>query len=208
MAGRRAAAPAGHRADRGRRPGRGPVLLPRAGWLWSLPALAPALAVVGLAGLWPALAGLVPGAWRRAALAAIGGWWIALAEPLTGTDLFLGRAAGTGAPAAWADSAGAAARDGLAPLLGSGALAVLILWAAAAVVLPHAVRGRSPLAAMAGAAAWAAALVVGSGLVAGALRGAVTHPDARGAAAGALAGAALAAGCSLLRAPRPRLPFP
>jgi hypothetical protein len=186
-----------------------PVLLPRAGWLWSLPALAPALAAAGLAGLWPALAGLVPGAWRRAALAAIGGWWIALAEPLAGRDLFLGRASGTGAPAAWAGSAGDAARDALTPLLASGALAVLILWAIAAVALPYAVvRAPSPLAVIVGAAAWAAALTVGCGLVAGALRGAVAHPDARGAAAGALTGAALAAAWSFMRARRSESPFP
>ncbi len=176
-----------------------PLLLPRAGWLWSLPAAAPALAAAGLAGMWPALAALVSGAWRRAALAALGGWWIVLAEPLAGRDLFLGRAAGTGAPAAWADSPSEAVRDALVPLAGSGALVMLALWAAAAVALPHALRGRSPLAVTLGALAWAVALVVGTGLVAGALRGAVAHSDARGALTGALAGAALAAGLSLLR---------
>jgi len=50
-----------------------------------------------------------------------------------------------------------------------------------------------------GALVWAAALVVGTGLVAAALRGAVAHSDARGALGGALAGAALAAGLCLLR---------
>ena len=176
-----------------------PLLLPRAGWLWSLPAAAPALAAVGLAGLWPALAGLVPGAWRRAALAALGGWWIMLTEPLAGRDLFLGRAGGTGGPGAWAGSPTDAVRDALTPLAGSGALAMLLLWAAAAVALPYALRGRSPVAVALGALVWAAALVVGTGLVAGALRGAVAHSDARGALGGALAGAALAAGLCLLR---------
>jgi len=185
-----------------------PLLLPRAGWLWSLPAVAPALAAAGLAGVWPALAAAAPGAWRRAALAAIGGWWIALAEPLAGRDLFLGRASGTGAPAAWMGSAGDAVRDVVGPLLGSGALVVLILWAAAAVALPYALRGHSPLAVIAGALAWAAPLAVGCGLVAGALRGGVVHPEARGVAAGALTGAALAAGCSLLRARRSAPSFP
>ena len=122
-----------------------PVLLPRAGWLWSLPAAAPALAAAGLAGLWPALAGLVGGKWRRAALAVLGGWWIALSEPVVGRDLFLGRAEGTGAPAAWAGSAGDAARDVLAPLAGSGALLVLAVWAAAAVALPWPRRGWWPV---------------------------------------------------------------
>jgi hypothetical protein len=175
-----------------------PLLLPRAGWLWSLPAAAPALAVAGLAGLWPALAGLVSGAWRRAALAALGGWWIALAEPLAGRDLFLGRASGTGATTAWSGSAHDAVRDALVPLADSGALAILALWAVAAVALPYVLRGRTPLPVVLAAVAWAAALVVGTGLLAGALRGALAHPDARGAVTGALAGAALAAGLSLL----------
>jgi hypothetical protein len=175
-----------------------PLLLPRAGWLWSLPAAAPVLAVAGLAGLWPALAGLVSGAWRRAALAALGGWWIALAEPLAGRDLFLGRASGTGATTAWAGSAHDAVRDALVPLADSGALAILALWAVAAVALPYVLRGRTPLPVVLAGVAWAAALVVGTGLLAGALRGALAHPDARGAVTGALAGAALAAGLSLL----------
>jgi eukaryotic-like serine/threonine-protein kinase len=179
-----------------------PLLLPGAGWLWSLPAAAPALAAVGLGGLWPALAGLASGAWRRAALAALGGWWIALAEPLVGRDLFFGRASGTAAPAAWAGSVDDAVRDALVPLGGSGALALLGLWAVAAVALPYALRGRTPLSVMLGGVAWAAGLVVGTGLLAGALRGALAHPDARGALGGALAGAALAAGLSFLGARR------
>jgi hypothetical protein len=76
---------------------------------------------------------------------------------------------------------------------------MLRVWAAAAAVLPYALRGRSPVAVALGAFAWAAALVVGTGLVAGALHGAVAHSDARGALGGALAGAALAAGLCLLR---------
>src|SRR5204862_1398871 len=104
--------------------------------------------------------------------------------------------------------AGGAVLHALRPLLGSGALFVLILWAAAAVALPYALQAPSPLAVIAGALAWAAALAVGCGLVAGALRGAVVHPDARGIAAGALTGAALAAGWSLLRARRSAPSFP
>jgi hypothetical protein len=53
-----------------------------------------------------------------------------------------------------------------------------------------------------GALGWAGALVVGTGLLAGALRGALAHPDAAGAVGGALAGAALAGGLSLLGARR------
>ena len=185
-----------------------PLLLPRAGWMWSLPALSPALAAVGLACLWPAFAGLLRGGWRRAALAAIGAWWIALAEPLAGRDLLLGRAAGTGATGAWAGSAADAVRDVLAPLVQSGALAVLLLWAAAAVVLPYALRGRTPPGVIAGALAWAAALALGTVLCASAVAGAGVHPGARETTAAALAGAAIAAGWSLLRARRSAPRFP
>ena len=179
-----------------------PLLLPRAGWLWSLPAAAPALAAVGLAGLWPALAGLVSGAWRRAALAALGGWWIVLAEPLAGRDLFLGRAGDRGPrgvggvgerrPPRRARAAGRLGRAGPARPVGARRGRAAVRAAG-----PH------PLPVVLGALAWAAALVVGTGLLAGALRGALAHPDARGALGGALAGAALAAGLSLLSdAPR------
>jgi hypothetical protein len=173
-----------------------------------VPVLAPGLAAVGLAGMWPALAGVLTGARRRAAIAVLGGVWIALAELLAGRDLFLGRASGTGAPAAWAGSAHDALRSALAPLGGSGALAIIVLWAFAAVALPYALRGRTPLPVVLGALAWAAALVVGTGLMAGALRGALAHPDARGALGGAMAGAALAAGLSLLRAGRGQQQLP
>jgi hypothetical protein len=125
-----------------------------------------------------------------------------LAEPLAGRDLFLGRASGTGAQTAWVGSADGAVRDVLVPLGGSGALALVALWAVAAVALPYALRGRTPLSVILGALGWAGALVVGTGLLAGALRGALAHPDAAGAVGGALAGAALAGGLSLLGARR------
>jgi eukaryotic-like serine/threonine-protein kinase len=179
-----------------------PILLPRAGWLWSLPAAAPALAAAGLAGMWPALAGLAAGAWRRVALAALGAWWTLLAEPIFGRDLFLGRATGTGAPAAWTGSAGDAVRDVLAPVVSSGAPVLLAVWGAAALALPFVLRGRTPLSVVLGALAWAAAVVVGTELVLQALRASLAHPDARGALLGTLAGAALAGGVALLRTPR------
>src|SRR5205085_10784075 len=117
---------------------------------------------LGLAGLWPAVAGLVSGAWRRAVLAGLGAWWILLAEPIASRDLLLGRAGGTGAPAAWTGSAGDAMRDVLAPLLRSGPPAIVAVWALAALALPFVLRGRAPLPVVLGALAWAAALVIGT----------------------------------------------
>ena len=180
-----------------------PLLLPRTGWLWSVPGAGararggrPRRDVAGARRTGDRRA------WRRAAIAALGAWWIALAELLAGRDLFLGRASGTAAPAAWAGSADDAMRNALGR------------WAAR-VRLPCSPCGRSPrpcCRTRCGAArpcrwcsariGWAAGSWSGPGLLAGALRGLLAHPDARGALGGALAGAALAAGLSLLRARR------
>ena len=61
-----------------------PLLLPRAGLLWSVPALAPLLGAVALAPLFVGVAALASTAWRRAGLAAAGFLWLAVAEVLTG----------------------------------------------------------------------------------------------------------------------------
>ncbi len=67
-----------------------PLLLPRAGLAWSVPAAAPLLGLAGLAGAYPAIAGTARRAWTRAALGAAGLWWLLLAEPLLDRDLALG----------------------------------------------------------------------------------------------------------------------
>ncbi len=82
-----------------------PSLLRRSPWLWTAPALAPVLGALGLAVAFPALAGRgALGAWPRAALGALGLWWLALAEPLYDTRLLFGAAPGTGPRAAWEGS--------------------------------------------------------------------------------------------------------
>ena len=53
----------------------------------------------GLAGAYPALAGRAPGWAARAALGALGAWWVVLAEPLLERALVLGPAPGTPARA-------------------------------------------------------------------------------------------------------------
>jgi eukaryotic-like serine/threonine-protein kinase len=161
------------------------VLLRRAGGLWSLPAGAPLLGLAGLAGSWPALAGQAGRPWHRAALGALGFWWLALAEVLTGDRLALG------APPD-------AALDGpdLAPLVTSGALALAALWAAAAVLLPVVVRGRRPAVDVVGATAWAAGLGSATQAVA---RGLSWQPSMRGLVAGAVVAAGLAVACAASR---------
>ncbi len=71
---------------------------------WLACALAPILGTIGLAGAFPAIAGQAP-RWRmRAALGALGYWWLVLAEPLLARQLWLGPAAGTPSRTVWEGS--------------------------------------------------------------------------------------------------------
>jgi hypothetical protein len=97
--------------------------------------------------------------------------------------------------------------DALAPLVSSGALAVIALWAAAAVVLPWVVRQRSPGPAAIAVAAWFGVLWVGSQAVSDALGGALARAHPRGALAGASVAAVGAATVWMARRrARPRPP--
>ncbi|MBJ7330625.1 MAG: serine/threonine protein kinase [Solirubrobacteraceae bacterium] len=128
-----------------------PLLLPRAGTAWSVPALAPVLGIVGLAGAFPALAGQARRATVRAGLGALGAWWTLVAAGPLGHRVYLGE----GTPA-WTGSAQDAIADILAPLLSSGAIALVAVWAIAAAVLPILVRGWNAAADIAAATGWAA----------------------------------------------------
>jgi hypothetical protein len=161
------------------------VLLRRSGALWSLPAGAPLLGVAGLACAWPAFAALAPRPWQRAALGALGCWWLALAEVLTGDRLALGAPPGA-----------TLAGSHLDPLLTSGALALAALWAAAAVVLPFLVRGRRLAVDIVGASAWAAALGSATQALAQALS---WQPTMRGLVAGAVVAGGLAVAAAASR---------
>ncbi len=92
-----------------------PLLLPRAGTLWSVPALAPLLGTVALAPLFVGVAALPRSPWRRAGLGVAGFLWLAVAEVLTGEQLLFGVADGTAPRSAWEDSPIDAAADALAP---------------------------------------------------------------------------------------------
>jgi hypothetical protein len=157
------------------------ILLRRSGALWSLPAGASLLGVAGLAGAWPALAAQAARPWNRAALGALGCWWLALAELVSGDRLALGTP-----PDATFDPGGAAH---LWPLVTSGVLGLAALWAAAAVLLPVLVRGRALAADVVGATAWAAGLGSATQAIAGAL---AWQPAMRGLVAGAVVAGGLA----------------
>jgi len=134
------------------------LLLPRAGWLWSLPAAAAALAPAGLAGAYPALAGQ-PRAWHaRAALGALGAVWYAVVGEVLERE------------------------PDLAVLSEPELYALAGLWAAAAVALPLLVRGRSAGPDVLGALAWAAALAVATPLAVPDLAGEAVAGAAVGAA--------------------------
>ncbi len=120
-----------------------PLLLPRAGLLWSVPVLAPLLGAIGLAPLFVlAAAWLGKTVWRRAGLAAAGLLWLRFAEALTGDDLLYGSAAATAPRAGWEGSVVDAAREAIEPVLTSVDLVLAIAWVAAAVALPLLARVR------------------------------------------------------------------
>jgi eukaryotic-like serine/threonine-protein kinase len=169
-----------------------PLLLPRAGLLWSVPALAPLLGVVALAPLFVGVASLCATAWRRAGLAAAGFVWLGVAEALTGDDLLFGVADGTAPRAGWEASVVDAANDALVPLVTSPVLLGALVWAAFAVVLPFLVRGRFTKLDAAAAALWAVGLVLALDAFADLLAGSTALDGARGAVAGSCLGAAVA----------------
>lgn len=120
-----------------------PLLLPRAGLLWSAAALAPLLGAIGLAPLFVlAAAWLGKTVWRRAGLAAAGLLWLRFAEVLTGDDLLYGSAAASSPRAGWEGSVVDAAREAIEPVLTSVDLVLAIAWVGAAVALPLLARVR------------------------------------------------------------------
>ena len=165
-----------------------PLLLRGAGPVWSLPAAAPLLGLAGLAGAFPALAGRARSGWTRAALGALGLWWLLLAEPLLGRTLLFGAVEGTPPRAAWDGAAGLAASEVVVPLATSGVAALAAVWAAGALVLPWLVRGRLLAFDVVAATTWAAGLAAASVSVGQAVSGS----SPRGVVAGALAAGALA----------------
>jgi hypothetical protein len=168
---------------------------------WLACALAPILGTIGLAGAFPAVAGQAP-RWRmRAALGALGYWWLALAEPLLARHLWLGPAAGTPARAVWEGSLSSTAVHVIGPLLSVDVLLGAGLWAGGAALLPLLVRGRNAALDVVAAVVWAAALAAAApsldaGLVAGA-----GHATPRGLIVGAVLGAAVAVAARALRGP-------
>jgi eukaryotic-like serine/threonine-protein kinase len=169
-----------------------PVLLPRAGLLWSAPALAPLLGAIALAPLFVGVASLCSTAWRRAGLAAAGLLWLAVAEALTGDELLFGVADGTAPRTGWEASVVDATNDALVPLVTSPVWLVAVVWAAFAVVLALLLRGRWTALDVGLGIAWAIGLVVALDALGDVLDGSTALAGARGAVAGSILGAAVA----------------
>jgi eukaryotic-like serine/threonine-protein kinase len=173
----------------------------RAGPAWLTGGLAPALGVLGLAGAFPAIAGQARRWSARAALAALGYWWLTLAQPLLAMRLWLGSAPGAPARTAWEGSLSSAAVHVVGPLFTLGVLLGALLWALGAVVLPWIVRGHSAALDVVAATVWSAAIVASAPLVDSGLGAHAAHPSPRGAVLGGVLGGALAVAARALRGP-------
>jgi serine/threonine protein kinase len=182
------------------------ALGPRPGIGWLTAGLAPALGLVGLAGAYPAVAGQASRWSRRAALGALGYWWLALAEPLLtvgahGSRLWLGSPAAMPQRAAWEGSLDGAAVHVIAPMLTAGLVCGAALWAGAAVVLPLLVRGSSAIRDTIAALVWSTVLLATTPYFDAGLSADAVLPQPRGAVLGAIVGAAVAIAGGALRGP-------
>src|SRR5438128_2039462 len=161
--------------------------------------LAPVLGLAGLAGAFPALAGQAA-RWRaRAAMGALGYWWLTLAEPLVGRRLWLGTPSSAPARSVWEGSLGSAATHVVGPTLSVGVLLGAALWACGAVILPWLVRGARAAIDVVAATVWSAALISAAPVIDSGLATQAAAPSPRGAVLGAVFGAGLAVGARPLR---------
>jgi eukaryotic-like serine/threonine-protein kinase len=168
---------------------------------WLLCALAPLLGVIGLAGAFPAIAGQAR-RWRmRAAFAAVGYWWLTLAEPLLAHRLWLGPATNTPPRDVWEGSLNATAVHVIGPLLSLGVLLGAASWALGAVLLALIVRGRNAAVDVIAVSVWSAALAVATPLLVSSAQGHAVQVNPRGAVLGAVLGGAVAVGARALRGP-------
>jgi eukaryotic-like serine/threonine-protein kinase len=173
----------------------------RLGIGWLSCALAPVLGLAGLAAAFPAIAGQFT-SWReRAALGALGYWWLVLAELLLGRRLWLGDHPGTPARAAWEGSLSLTAVHVIAPLLVLGVLLGALLWGVGSALLPWIVRGRSAVLDLIAVTVWSAALAAAAPMLDAGLRAGATHASPRGVVLGAILGAMIAVAARALRGP-------
>jgi eukaryotic-like serine/threonine-protein kinase len=159
------------------------------------------LGLAGLAGAFPAIAGQAT-RWRnRAALGALGYWWLTLAEPLLSRHLWLGEASRAPARAVWEGSLSSAAVHVVGPMLSLGVLLGAALWGAAAMLLPVLVRGRSAVFDVVAATMWSAAIAAAEPALDGGMPLGAAHASPRGAILGAVLGGVFVVAARALRGP-------
>jgi hypothetical protein len=180
-----------------------PLLLPADGRSWSLPAAAPVLGLAGLASVYPVLAARGPWIGARAALGALGAWWLLLGEAVLERVLVFGTATGTPSRGHFDGALSVAADEVVGRVLSSGALGLAVIWAVAAVVLPWVVHGRSLVADAVAACGWAAGVCAATAALGEWLGHRVAEPEPRGAVLGAVVAAALAVLLAHARPPEP-----
>jgi hypothetical protein len=163
--------------------------------------MAPALGLAGLAGAFPALAGQRSSWFARAGVAALGFWWLALAESLLRRRLWLGPPVGLPPRAAWESSINAAATHVIAPTFTVELLLGAAVWALASAILPWLLRGRSAALDVGAAVLWTIALLAAVPLLERALLAHASQTSPRGALLGAVLGCALAICARALRGP-------
>jgi eukaryotic-like serine/threonine-protein kinase len=185
-----------------------PLLLPRAGLLWSLPVLAPLLGTIALAPAFVGVAALAQTAWRRAGLAAAGCLWLVIGEAVTGEALLFGAPDGTLPRGDWEGSFTGAASNALEPLLTTPALGPVLIWAAFAALLPLAVRGRWIALDLIGAGLWTAGLIAAQVALGDVLAADVALEQARGAVAGPIVAALVVLSVSRIAPPAEALRAP
>lgn len=157
-----------------------PLLLPRHGRLWPLPALSIPLGAVGLGPLFLLLTSGIRSGFARAATAAVAGWWLALAEVVSGSTLYLGPPKGAWSFERWQGSIFDALEHGIVPLIAGPAIAVAALWALFALTLPYCVGRRRPMLDIAGVLVWSVSLVLASRVIGELLGGGVGPVEPKG----------------------------
>ncbi len=163
-----------------------PLFLTRHGRLWSLPTLVLPLGVAGLGPLFLAATGAVRSGYARAMTAAVAVWWLSLAEIITGSTMYLGPPSGAWSYERWQDSATTAFEHAIIPLLTGPIIAVAVLWAASALILPHLIRGRGLVLDALGAVIWGTAFVMASRALAELSRSSVSTGEPKGTIIAAL----------------------
>jgi eukaryotic-like serine/threonine-protein kinase len=132
---------------------------------WLAPIAASFLGLVGLAPVFPALAGLLGSPRRCAALALLGWCWLAVAEGVLGESLLFGVIASP--PPGWEESAASGAESLLVPLLAPASLAPAVAWTAGAALLGALLDTRILVIRVVGALGWCAGLVAVHRMLAG-----------------------------------------